>query len=317
MLAIAYESGAPAELDNVRAQRATRADLHYILKVQIGFMQEKERLLCVAREYICRNISIMGAAWGAQSLPTALLLHTERQLASMHAVATGQQQQWKARVRLHLQVPGHFVLETIGVNQQPVLIGGTTRWLWCWLWAGRVRLFGVRFLPEVLLAWHLLHVWPIRIGVIVILQVCSQRSIMSEPNGFGAVMRTHVVQRKKLNTCKSGLSSGTCVGLAPAVLWRQACTEGTALAGEARGNLSVWLTSNTDACFMLSCGKGMSLLVSAYPGMWWKPLRMLCPIAVGMQLRQRHKSVPERASRVRLVTIAYEAQQFRASGAGL
>ena len=151
-------------------------------------MQEKERFLHTAREYICSNIRIMGAAWGAQVCPAALILHTERQLASMHAVATGQQQQWKARVRLHLQVPGHFVLETIGVNQQSVRTGGTTCWLWCWLWAGRVRLFGVRCLPEIFLAWHLLHVWSIRIGVIVILQVCSQRSITSEPMGVSCLV---------------------------------------------------------------------------------------------------------------------------------
>ena len=134
-------------------------------------------------------------------------------------------------------------------------------------------------------------------------QLNATRAVAVEQQLRAAAAEEQLVTSKKrinlreapASTCKSGSgtcaalaqlwhSSGTCVGLASAVLWRQACTEGTALAGEARGNLSVWLTYNTDTCFMLSCGKGVSLLVSAHPGMWWKPLSMLCPIAVGMQL---------------------------------
>lgn len=171
-------------------------------------------------------------------------------------------------MRLHLQVPGHFVLETIGAKQCSVLTGGTTRWLWCWLWAGRVRLFGVHFLPDIFLAWHLLHVWSIRIGVIVILQVCSQRSITSEPNGCGAVMHTACCAKKEVGHV-----------LVRFKLWHM-CWLGPccAVAAGVHGRDCVgWRGSRQPQCLVdfqhrhllhAQLRQRRVLLVSAHPGMW-------------------------------------------------
>lgn len=126
-----------------------------------------------------------------------------------------------------------------------------------------------------------------------------------------------------VNTCKSGFSSGTCVGLAPAVLWRQACTEGTALAGAARGNLSIWSIPNADTCFMLSCvkdsvppclstsGHVVETFEDVVPHSSWHAARS------ASQSYVRASKSSQACDHCISMRTAYEAQQYRASGADL